>query len=693
MGLFSGIGNYVSNMTLRVNWDGKPAESGLMKLKGQVATLIGALALKQVYDYTRGLAQMGAEAVSVEKNFKRFADARNRDVGEMMHALRKATMGTISDVQLQQRAMQAMVGGVKFDDMITAMEYVTKFASATGQDVNTKMQSTMTGLARKSAQFLDDIGIQVMGSKDVIKDAVEQMKQKMGQFTASEDDAALGAQRLTASWDNTKQQIGRDLMPALVGLNTFLLGMGKTVGWLAKTWSNEWEIIGAATVKGVSNAVTDKRTQNAIAQAKANKDDLLLIGERKKILDEISKVEKEIAKFQKYNIPEWGYKSHLNRLSDLKMNAADLKKAIFDIVNEAPKKSVELPGITPADPDSAKKRQDAARKMDQLGQQMYEDATERAYEEAEAIWNIKQKEEDEKIRIIHAAEQIQSEIKSRYFEGRKELLDNEFRNNFDILSKAGASTVELERDYQRQIYEIDKEAAEQKKQLEEEVTRKHEEEIEKRVELGQQYVSTASQLAGALSQLSDARYQRELRNLEDSHNKRKMSDRQYNKEKDRIEQENLEKRRQFARAEQLIVVARAISDAAGMVIGIGKDTPGGVVTRIAGMALGAIAAGIQVATIQAQNFETGGLHGDLSRGRGRDDYYMVGNGEYIMPAPQTAANYEALEAIRTNTANTAAGMARMRGGGTTVIIQGAPVEHVTHALATIERRGLSRREI
>lgn len=168
------------------------------------------------------LGELGANVEVVNKNFQQFANRGGRDAIAMMGQLRKASGGMMDDMFLQQQAMKAMISGIKFDDMIVAMEYVRKYAIATGSDVNQKMETVMTGLARGSAQFMDDVGIQVMGAKDVVGATIDQMKQKMGEFADTSDSSATKINMMKTSFESLRQEIGTALSPVLGELATIL---------------------------------------------------------------------------------------------------------------------------------------------------------------------------------------------------------------------------------------------------------------------------------------------------------------------------------------------------------------------------------------------------------------------------------------------------------------------------------------
>lgn len=213
-GVMKGINKSLENNEKQVEKNSKSVEK--MGTAAKVAAVaIGAFLVKQTIEATTELSKLGAKAALVDKNFRQFALNTGKNSDEMLKSLRKATLGMVDDMTLQQNAMKAMISGVSFDDMKVAMEFVTKFAAATGEDVGVKMQSVMTGLARKSAQFMDDVGIQVMGASDVVRASIDQMQAKMGQFATSEEDAAIQMEAFAAEMRNAANELSQALLPVL----------------------------------------------------------------------------------------------------------------------------------------------------------------------------------------------------------------------------------------------------------------------------------------------------------------------------------------------------------------------------------------------------------------------------------------------------------------------------------------------
>ena len=132
---------------------------------GAFAAAIGAVKLIK---FGNELATVGAEAELVSKSFKKMAEDDGRNAVDTLNELRDASKGFVDDMTLQQSALKASISGINMDDLTVAMDYVSSYALATGKNVNQAMETTMTGLARGSAQFMDDIGIMVMGADDVV---------------------------------------------------------------------------------------------------------------------------------------------------------------------------------------------------------------------------------------------------------------------------------------------------------------------------------------------------------------------------------------------------------------------------------------------------------------------------------------------------------------------------------------------
>jgi|1_EtaG_2_1085319.scaffolds.fasta_scaffold04359_2 hypothetical protein len=195
-----------SQSTRRVN-------DSLSGLKKAALSYLSIQFAKKVAVDAYTMAEYGAQVEFVDKSFKRFESQTGLSTIQMMGRLRKATEGATSDIKLQQQAMQALASGVNFSDLETAMKFVTRVALAEGKNAAQLMQTTITGLVRGSAEYLDDVHIDVMGSKDVVNDAIGQMEKKMNMFSSSAGSAVGMFAQIKAGAENLRGELSKFLLP------------------------------------------------------------------------------------------------------------------------------------------------------------------------------------------------------------------------------------------------------------------------------------------------------------------------------------------------------------------------------------------------------------------------------------------------------------------------------------------------
>lgn len=654
-GLF-GRGGDTANATIKVNYNGGDAQKGLKKLQSQLKDVISTFALAQIAKYTTELANLGAKAESVEKNFESFARARNRTVDSMMTQLRKATLGMVSDMELQQQAMKAMISGVKFDDMITAMEFVTKFAAATGTDVNQKMTTVMTGMARKSAMFFDDVGIQVMGASDVVGAAVEQMREKMGQFALSEDDAAVKAAQLEASFKTMKQNIGKLLVPAFEELI-------KLTNETIDGWSSLRDI---AINKFSKAAKNEKKTIDIYTEA------------IREMATTIIRWRAQIGVARSRGMNDWAdeQEKKMNRLIEAMKTAQGL---------ESKARGVKPKG-QPIDP----KEKTSPEAIAALEKQKFEAVLERMQDEQDAQVNLQKwfEERGEQER------QAKWDLNNRIVEDRenaearvKEIIGTSYRQQIEQL---GILRDQVENDRELDLINH-KQYREAMKAID-----------DKYNALRVEAWSTAS--AGMLSSARSAMnlinandiqyYNAETKRIRDT----AKTQEEYDKRVKKLQSEMAERQAKLAVFNQTISFFQAMSNAIAAAAGASRDTPGGAFTRIASAMSVMAEIGALAGTISALNmpevpsFQNGRI-GNRRRSRGNDSFMRIDRGEAIISAPQAAMHEDTLQAIADNTANTASGLNRMGSGGIVNNYYGVTTEQMLQAQTSIDRRRLTGRRI
>lgn len=193
------------------------------------AGVAGALAIK-------GLADEAGKGVGI-------ANAFNEMFGEKapksLETLRKATKGTVSDIDLMRQANQALLLGIDPEALPEMFSGAFAAAQATGRPVADAISDITTGIGRQSRLILDNLGIIVKAEEANIKyaesigkatnelteeerklaftqatmDALASNTERIGEIT---DSAALATQRATAQWNNARQAIGEALAPAVI---------------------------------------------------------------------------------------------------------------------------------------------------------------------------------------------------------------------------------------------------------------------------------------------------------------------------------------------------------------------------------------------------------------------------------------------------------------------------------------------
>ena len=664
--------------TIKVGYDGKDAEKGLSKLKGTVNTVISAFALQQMASYTLELAKLGATAQTVDKSFNKFAADRGKNADQMMKDMRRATLGMVNDLELQQKAMQAMISGVSFDDMITAMEFVTKFAATTGQDVNVKMQSVMTGLARKSAQFLDDVGIQVMGAQDVVGAAIDQMKEKMGQFNVSAEDTSAKVGQLKSNFDNLKSTIGQQLVPTFNVLidvaNEFLkVEDSKKIKEVNKEIEEQEDALRSLYDQLIKGPGVFGTFANKIDKIFGGSDLL----DEKRLMQMIDVGEKELKRLEKKRQEI----SKSEQPSTLKEALARQRLTFKEL------------------------RQEERDSQDKIDKE--KEKNRRRLEEEERKANLKRVEENKKTlewleaqesEFVNTLSAFQGQTKDVYAEtakSRTEITKEEWErqfvvsqdaiNNLKVLRAESTENqfdeeIEITNQKYNELLEIyagneeminllvearGLEKAEITKRINEQILEDERLAAQERLNLYNQALDGASTIAGAIGQIQTMSTNHQLAELDRQYAGRK-NDEKAMKAYERRRADLMNKAAQdsynMALFQQGVAVAKTTAYAASTIAASaesGAEQSGWIGALLAGVAAAAemavfIAMAASEPVPSAPTFQTGLDPASFSRGR--DSFMgMINPREAIIPEPQSAMHREEITSIINNTANTKMG--------------------------------------
>ena len=625
LGLF-GSGT-TADAKIKVGYNGKEAEKGLGSLKKVVAGVITFVVLKKMAEYTLELAKLGAQAQLVEKNFKKMASDQGRNVADMMSSLRSATLGMVNDMQLQQSAMKALISGIDFDDLLVAMEYVTKFALSTGDSVSTRMQTVLTGLARGSALMLDDVGIQIKGTQNIVGRAIDQMKEKMNIFADSEGEAAIEAAKLKSEFENLKIAIGQRLVPVYNQLIKVAVEAGKKM----KLIFDPEELTASKEIEAIGKRILELQQKIKIFGK-------TLSGERRKDVENDIKFLEEMRKsFTEKEAKKTGVAEEERiRLAALKKRTEDAIKSGEEIVKVREKKAKEAELIAKEAAEEMEKLQEGflAEQL-RLREEFHTESLRKEKEfKQEGVDLELEIEADRKATI----EQLQGEI----ILTEKEIYDERMRQ----LTQFHKDGLLNDTDYLTLVMQAQDEFRESD-------LAKTAEYLAEKEAMWRNNMAVTMGVTNALMSFSSTYTEFELNEAR----KQSKNSEEYQKKQAEIMHRAAQRQYAFALWQQGLDVADAVRNAASAIIKAGEH---GASYGVVGAILEAGLAGAEFAVMLANlaqapqppppNMAMGGLAGKRQRTRQPDNINtMIGDGEYISDAPTTNKYYNELESMRAGT--------------------------------------------
>lgn len=151
----------------------KNAATGFDILTGSLGKTFGALARVQaqffifsravnaVLDPVKRLSEAGFRLEGLEAGFATLQKAVGADPVESLNRLREATQGLVSDVEIYQKANQAVLLNIPTELFNDAAAAAVKLGRAMGIDAAFALESLSLGLGRQSRLYLDNLGIVV----------------------------------------------------------------------------------------------------------------------------------------------------------------------------------------------------------------------------------------------------------------------------------------------------------------------------------------------------------------------------------------------------------------------------------------------------------------------------------------------------------------------------------------------------
>ena len=167
------------------------------------------------------MRELIAESISMAESadgvIKAFDKLDNQNI---LNDLRTATKGTVNDLELMKAVLQAKDFRIPLEDMGKYLAFAQLKAQETGQSVEYMTTSIVTGLGRKSALILDNLGISAGEIAEKTKETGDFMKAvaaivdnqlaAAGKAYISAQDKAL---QKTTELQNAQLELGKTLLP------------------------------------------------------------------------------------------------------------------------------------------------------------------------------------------------------------------------------------------------------------------------------------------------------------------------------------------------------------------------------------------------------------------------------------------------------------------------------------------------
>lgn len=234
-----------------------------------------------IAELINGGLEMAEQADGVTKAF----NGLNQE--GLLDNLRKATKGTVNDVQLMTAAVQANDFRIPLEDLGKYLEFAQLKAQQTGQSVDYMTNSIVTGLGRKSPLILDNLGIsaaeiseKTKQTGDFMKAVAEIVDTQLAEAGETYISAADRAAQKTVELQNAQKALGDEILPlkeqwddayADMQLNTISLiswcvkhqGVVKTLGILLTAFT----VVAIATSNAIKTNIVVTKGAAAAQQA------------------------------------------------------------------------------------------------------------------------------------------------------------------------------------------------------------------------------------------------------------------------------------------------------------------------------------------------------------------------------------------------------------------------------------------
>ena len=137
----------------------------------------------------------------LSRGFANLAASQGKNADEYLKKIQEVSHGTVSEVEIMQKANQAMLLGIDLDTITRMMEGAAVIAQSTGQDVGYMFESLALGVGRQSRMLLDNLGIIVK-----VEEANQAYAESLGKTVSELTDAEKKTAFLNATMEGLNER-------------------------------------------------------------------------------------------------------------------------------------------------------------------------------------------------------------------------------------------------------------------------------------------------------------------------------------------------------------------------------------------------------------------------------------------------------------------------------------------------------
>jgi hypothetical protein len=193
------------------------------QFSGLYATIRAVLAaglLRETVLTALEMAKLAGNVDGVSKAFNRLPNSTL-----LLESLREATHGTVGDLELMQKALQANNFRIPLEQLGVLLEFAAVKAQQTGQEVNHLVDYIVSGIGYRSIKRLDDLGftanrvkealggvtLQAASMAQVMNAVTTLMNEDLGKTGGFAETSATKVGQLTVAWTELRIEVAKKL--------------------------------------------------------------------------------------------------------------------------------------------------------------------------------------------------------------------------------------------------------------------------------------------------------------------------------------------------------------------------------------------------------------------------------------------------------------------------------------------------